>query len=135
MGSGSRRYLENSFQSQLAEHTVVELASRKSNLAASVGAYFRDMGMIFQELRRVIKPGGRACIIIGDTALAGVPIMNAEVYAEQLIAIGFELEEVIKRRIPSKILPQGRDPVTGRFASSKDVQAYPHEYILVARRA
>ena len=50
--------------------------------------------------------------------------------------MGFELERLIDRVIPSKILPQVRDKKTGRFTGTQaaDYQAYPHEYILVMRK-
>lgn len=52
------------------------------------------------------------------------------------IWIGFQIEQVIMREIPSKILPQTRDKKTGRFTKSKDADflAYPHEYILVMQK-
>ncbi|MCS7066155.1 MAG: hypothetical protein NZL85_07770, partial [Fimbriimonadales bacterium] len=65
-----------------------------------------------------------------------VEIQNAQVFAEQLAALGFELERVILREIPSKILPRTRDKRTGKFAktSEADYIAYPTEYIIVMRK-
>jgi len=46
--------------------------------------------------------------------------------------LGFELSDIIKRQIPSKILPSTRDEKTGRFiaASKADRFAYPVEHII-----
>ena len=91
----------------------------------------------FQEMRRVLKPGGTACIVIGNTALQEVQIENAQVFLEQMQNIGFKTRDIIKREIPSKILPQTRDPHNGRFTTSSDskkVLAYPVEYILVMEK-
>jgi len=65
--------------------------------------------------------------------LKGVKILNAEVFAESLQHSGFILDRIIKRRIPSKILPQKRDQKTGRFASNHQAnsEAYPIEYIII----
>jgi hypothetical protein len=43
------------------------------------------------------------------------------------------LDRIIKRKIPSKILPQKRDRETGRFASNHQAnsEAYPIEYIVI----
>jgi hypothetical protein len=71
---------------------------------------------------------------VGNTNLKGVPILNAEVFIEQLQNLGFKITEIIKREIPSKNLPSVRDKMTGKFASITDknkVSAYPTEYILV----
>lgn len=64
---------------------------------------------------------GHACIVIGNTAIGGVPILNAQVFAEQMSEIGLVVERVILREIPSKILPTTRDATTGRFASSEPI--------------
>ena len=71
--------------------------------------------------------------MIGNTKLKKVEIRNAEVFAETLQYSGFKFDRLIKREIPSKILPQKRDEKTGRFANSKDAntQAYPVEYIVI----
>jgi len=44
-----------------------------------------------------------------------------------------EFDKIIKREIPSKILPQKRDEKTGRFASNNNAnaEAYPVEYIVI----
>jgi hypothetical protein len=95
-----------------------------------IEAFSMDMGEVFDESHRILKPGGRCCYVIGDTTLKGVDILNAEVFAESLQYSGFILDRIIKREIPSKILPQKRDEKTGRFASndSADTEAYPVEY-------
>jgi len=99
--------------------------------------YFADMLECFREMRRVLKIGGKACIVIGNTELQGVAIRNAEVFVEQMESIGLTVSRIIKRAIPSKILPQTRDPNNGRFTSataSNRVLAYPVEYILIMER-
>ncbi|MCL4393686.1 MAG: DNA adenine methylase [Chloroflexi bacterium] len=99
--------------------------------------YFADMLECFQEMKRVLKPGGKACIVIGNTELQGVEILNAQVFAEQMNHIGFCTSKIVKREIPSKILPQTRDPHNGRFtasSNSKKVLAYPVEYILIMEK-
>jgi len=46
---------------------------------------------------------------------------------------GFKFDRLIKREIPSKILPQKRDEKTGRFAKNHEAnsEAYPIEYIVI----
>ena len=104
--------------------------------ARSVEAFFVDMQAVFAESYRVLKSGGRCCYVIGNTQLRGVVIPNGEVFAELLQGAGFELERLIKREIPLKTLPQVRDARTGRFAKKAEstVQAYPTEYIVIARK-
>ncbi len=131
-----------------SERTPIDLKSRAADSICKrlgdrrkgreVRNYFADMLECFEEMRRALKPHGKACIVIGNTQLQGVEILNAEVFAEQMQNIGFCTHDVIKREIPSKILPQTRDPHNGRFtasSNSKKVLAYPVEYILIMEKA
>ncbi len=120
--------------SATAESICAQLKSRK---AEEVRNYFADMYECFGEMRRVLKVGGKACVVIGNTRLMQVEILNAEVFVEQMRALGLRLRKTIKRQIPSKILPQTRDPASGRFASTGRTAkslAYPVEYILVMEK-
>lgn len=122
--------------SKLAERIINQVAECNPRKAREVAVYFAEMRQCFEEMRRVLRLGGRVCIVIGNTHLHGVEIQNAQVFAEQLAALGFELERVILREIPSKILPRTRDKRTGKFAktSEADYIAYPTEYIIVMRK-
>jgi hypothetical protein len=66
-----------------------------------------------------------------------VEILNAEVFIEQMQHIGFQTLNIIKREIPSKMLPSTRDSNTGQFAKTTDANltlAYPTEYILIMQK-
>lgn len=122
-------------QSSIADRICAELGENKKS--REVRNYFADMLECFVEMRRALRIGGKACIVIGNTELQGVKILNAEVFVEQMQNIGFKIHRIIKREIPSKILPQTRDPQSGRFTSAKNsdkVLAYPVEYILVMEK-
>ncbi len=109
--------------------------NRKS--ADEVAHYFGEMFQVFSEMHRILKIGGKICVVIGNTALHKVDILNAEVFLEQLQALGMNLVDIIKREIPSKNLPSVRDESTGRFAKISDdnlTYAYPTEYILVMEK-
>lgn len=122
--------------SSLAECIVAQIGETNPRKAREVALYFAEMLACFREMRRVLRRGGYACIVIGNTHLCGVEVQNAQVFAEQLIAHGFSLERVILREIPSKILPRTRDKATGKFAKTRDADyvAYPTEYIVIAQK-
>ena len=105
-------------------------------MADEVEAFFVDMQECFNETYRILKVGGRCCYVIGNTKLRGVEILNAEVFAESMQYSGLKIDRIIKREIPSKILPTKRDAKTGRFAANHNADsfAYPTEYIVIGRK-
>ena len=122
--------------SSIASEIGMQLTSKNGKTASSVISYFQSMYEIWSELHRLLRIGGKVCIVIGNTSLKGVEITNAEVFVEQIQGLGFKLIDVIKREIPSKNLPSTRDKATGRFAktSASDALAYPTEFILVLEK-
>lgn len=126
-------YLSGELYSKLGRETVTELRQIDKREANGVEHYFFEMQLCFQEMQRVLKHGGRASIVIGDTDLKKVRIHNADFFVQTMEKFGFKVYQVIKRPIPNKILPLTRDQKTGRFvATSKaDRMAYPFEYILI----
>ena len=118
--------------SNLGRKIVTELRQIDKREANGVERYFFEMQLCFQEMHRVLKLGGKAFIIIGDTELKRVGIHNADVFMQTMEKMGFKLAQVVKRPIPSKILPLTRDKKTGRFiaALKADRLAYPFEHIL-----
>jgi len=133
IGTSYKRYEHKKLQSKLALDVVNNLLEKDPKMAKEVEAFFIDMTEVFRESFRILKHGGRCCYVIGNTKLKGIDILNAEVFAESLQYSGFRLDRIIKREIPSKILPQKRDEKTGRFASNDEAntEAYPIEYIVV----
>jgi len=118
-------------------HDMLAQMERADNaLVPGIQRFFSDMRECFAESYRILKLGGHACYVIGNTRLKGVPILNAEAFAELMQEAGFVLDRVILRQIPLKTLPQTRDASSGRFKPAGDsyVEAYPTEYILVARK-
>ena len=123
--------------SNIAEKVKEELSLVHKKTAEEVATYFGQMNQVFEEIHRVLKKHGRACIVIGNTCLKGVSISNAEVFVEQMRNIGFKVDDIVKREIPSKNIPSIRNEKTGRFAKltdKKKVLSYPTEYILIMQK-
>jgi len=131
-----RTSIHDGIKSEIAKKEIEELEEKSKREAEAVRDYFFEMQQCFEEMYRVLKPRGKACIVIGNTELKKVKILNAEVFVEIMLNLGFRIHKIIKRRIPSKILPSTRDSKTGRFTSNHkaDRLAYAYEYILVMEK-
>ncbi|UZE92741.1 MAG: hypothetical protein IB616_02785 [Methanosarcinales archaeon] len=128
--------VHDGIKSELAEQEIKELSKKSKRESEAVRDYFFEMQQCFEEMYRVLKLKGKACIVIGNTELKKVPILNAEVFVETMLNLGFKIHKIVKRRIPSKILPQTRDSKTGRFTSNHkaDRLAYAYEYIIMMEK-
>lgn len=133
IGTSYKKYENKRLRSSIAMDVVDKMFKKSKKMAKEIEAFFIDMEEVFDESFRILKHGGRCCYVIGNTKLRGIEIPNAEIFAESLQYSGFKLDRIIKREIPSKILPQKRDEKTGRFASNNeaDIEAYPIEYIII----
>lgn len=107
IGTSYKKYENKRLRSLLALDIVDNMSKKSKKIAKEIEAFFIDMEEVFDESYRILKHGGRCCYVIGDTKLKGVDILNAEVFAESLQYPGFKHDRIIKREIPSKILPQG----------------------------
>jgi len=85
--------------SMLAEKIRNELLKKDKKTAEEVSTYFSEMNQVFMEMKRMLKRGGKTCIVIGNTSLKGIEILNAEVFAEQLQNLGLKIADIIKREI------------------------------------
>ena len=88
-------------------------------------------------MHRVLKKGGHVCLVIGNTTFKNVKVKSAEVFAEILADLDFEMVEIIKRSIPYKLIPTIRDKKTGKFSKMENKNSklvYPEEYILIAKK-
>jgi len=137
IGTSHNGIKEIILNSRIAENIKQDLEKKNKKLAKEVAIYFSEMNQCFKEMKRILKRGGRTCIVIGNTSLKRVEILNAEVFVEQMQNIGLKVDNIVKREIPSKNLPSARDKKTGRFAKvtdKKKVFAYPTEYILIMQK-
>lgn len=128
---------ETKNNSVLAQSIINDLLKKDKRTAKEVANYFIDMQAVAKEMHRVLRIGGHACLVIGNTTFLGVKIKSAEVFAEILESLGFNLVDIIKRSIPNKLIPTIRDKKTGKFSKLKNKDSklvYPEEYILIAKK-
>lgn len=123
--------------SKTAEDIIGRLKKKDRGESLNVAGYYSDINKSFKELHRILKPNSKACVIIGNTNLKGVEILNAEVVSEQLKNLNFKTLEIIKREIGTKIITSWRDSDTGRFSNKSaknSKRVYQYEYLLLVQK-
>lgn len=125
--------------SSIGDEIVEQLKNKDLRAAKEVANYVTDMDNVIVEMKRILKPGGHVCIVIGNTTFKDVRIASAEIITELLLENDFTIkeEDTIKRAIPHKLIPTIRDKRTGRFAkldSKNSKRVYPDEYIIIATK-
>jgi DNA modification methylase len=65
---------------------------------AMIVHYFYDLSQVWQSLRRVTKPGGRVCFVIGDSAPYGIYVPVDKWLGELALAAGFKAYRFEKLR-------------------------------------
>lgn len=137
IGTSSKQEKNGDFNSLIANKIVDNLIKIDRPLAVDVANYFLDMKKVFTEMHRILKNEAKACIIIGNTSLRGVEILNAQVAVEQMQAIGFKKVRFIKREVSNKMITPWRDSETGKFTGMDNpskIRAYEYEYILIMEK-
>ena len=137
IGTSSKAEKTGDFNSTLGKKIVDDLMQVERPLAIDVANYFLDMQKVFAETHRILKKGGKACVIIGNTSLRGVEILNAQVAAEQMYVAGFTKVDFIKREIPNKMITPWRDTESGKFTGMDNpskTRAYEFEYVVVMEK-
>ena len=137
IGTSAKPQQFGQLKSLIAKDIVSQLFQTDRSLAKNVANYFLDMRKTFGRMYNNLKPGGVVGVIIGNTTLRGVEIRNAEVAYQQMLATGFEREDVIKRQLSKKMTAPYRDMITGKFTNSSNPnnhRIYEHEYIITMRK-
>lgn len=124
-------------RSVIGQDIINNLLIKDKRTAKEVANYFNDMYSVAEEMHRILKKNGHACLVIGNTTFMDIKITSAEVFTEILLSLGFNIVEIIKRSIPNKLIPTIRDKDTGKFSKLENKNSklvYPEEYILIAKK-
>ena len=106
--------------------------SHVRTLQRSLVPFFEGLRRSTAEFYRVLRPGGKLCLVLGNTCQCGITVPTAEIAMELALRCGFGHVAVHVRRQHSATQPQARG-VLGRFTSddSPSQYSYRDEYVLV----
>lgn len=79
--------------------TVQSLRERRGelwnkNIPEMILGYFEDLAFVFVELSRILQPGKRVIIAVGDSQYVGIKIHVSQILREILKSIGFKVVEL-----------------------------------------
>lgn len=88
-----------------------------------VDRYLLDIDGITREIARVLKRGGKATLVVGNSCLAGTFIRNADFVREAAERAGLHLLENSERELPARnrYLPIGRDGALAKRMRTESV--------------
>ena len=119
---------------QTGHTNVSKLMMVDKNRAKNAAKYFVDMQKIIQKSYLLLRPGGYALFIIGNTEYKQVRIDNAKHLTKSMLDTGYTEIEVSKRKISNKFLTPYRNK-DGRFASNKNSRKiYAEEFVVMGRK-
>lgn len=102
----------------------VELPTRERGY---IRRYIRDARDVSTEICRVLRPGGRILLVVGNSNLRGVRVDNAQIYADALKNFKFDDLRMTVREIPasSRYLPppSGGAGINARMRTEVIIQA------------
>ena len=81
------------------EKTLTKLAERDTKKAAALRRYFGEMAAVLGEMRRVLKKGKPAVIVVGSSNLRGLDVETHKGLAALGERVGFEVAGIGVRRL------------------------------------
>lgn len=103
LGGVNRKTLET--RSETANKVLEEVAKTDEKRAIEAAPFFFDYRRSLEELYRVLKPGCKCCIVIGNRSIKRFPVAMDAVTIELGKAVGFSHETTYYRDIPKKLIP------------------------------
>jgi hypothetical protein len=85
----------------------------RMRVPALIRGYFSDMAAVLRRSRQALVPGGRCCVVVGNSAYGGVIIPTDELIAGLGLGAGFRAAAVVPVRHLT-VAPQQRNDLRGR---------------------
>ena len=81
------------------EDTIHRLSTVDKHKAAALRRYFGEMSGVLAEMRRVLKPGKAAIVVVGSSTLRGIDVGTHKGLAAVATSVGFQLAHIGVRRL------------------------------------
>jgi len=82
-----------------AERVVEKLSLRDARKAAILRKYFSDMILVIREMRRVLRSGRAAIVVVGSSTMRGMNVETHYCLADIAASIGFDVVDIAERQL------------------------------------
>lgn len=122
--------LENQLGSESLNTSLKDITEQDEKRAREVLSFYIDLDKCLAEIKRVMKPKGYVCMVVGNRTVKGVQIPTDKILVELSYKYGIIHKETIIRNIPNKRMPSKNSPtnVKGELSSTM-----VKEYIVILR--
>jgi hypothetical protein len=104
---------------------IEELSTRDASMVAR---YAEDIYRLISEVARVLKPSGKAILIVGNSCLKGTFIRNSAGVIKAARMVGLKLRRQVERELPTSSrylpIPDGRDQPLGRRMRTETILSF-----------
>lgn len=118
--------------SEYLKKTITLIAQKDDERAKDVLSFFVDFNKCVDELNRVVKPGGRVCLVLGNRTVKEVWIETDYIFAELFVnRYGYKHLKTIVREIPTKKMPRKNSPTN---IKGQTISTMNNEYIIILEK-
>jgi SAM-dependent methyltransferase len=110
---------------QEAMGPIEKLSSRDASMVAR---YAEDIYRLISEVARVLKPSGKAILVVGNSCLKGTFIRNSDGVIKAARMVGLKLRRQVERDLPTSSrylpIPNGRDQPLGKRMRTESIMSF-----------
>jgi SAM-dependent methyltransferase len=96
--------------------------------ASMVARYAEDIYRLMSEVARVLKPGGKAILVVGNSCLQGIFIRNSDGVVRAASMVGLRLVGQVERELPTKHrylpMPANMDAPLGKRMRTENILTF-----------
>ena len=130
---GAERGSDNRNAAQLFEdirESMCDVRQLPARHGAMILRYAEDVYRFVSELSRVLRPGGRAILVVGNSCLKGTFIRNSNGVVRAAFMVGLKLTREIERQLPAQHrylpMPRSSDVPLGKRMRTETVLTFRH---------
>jgi len=109
---------------------MVAIERLPTRYARMVERYGEDMYRLMSQISRVLKPSGKAILVVGNSCLTGVFIRNADGIATAASMVGLKLKNRVERDLPSANrylpIPDQKKGALGKRIRTETILSFVH---------